>query len=85
VAWDVTVGDEAVWQWGLKFGRDFAISLRRRGPRRGDKWHFDEGVLAIGGKRIISGGLWTRMASSLTRWSRAGEMRSRLSGCSKSC
>ena len=35
---------------GLKFGRDIANSLRRRVPRRGDKWHLDEVVLSIGGK-----------------------------------
>jgi putative transposase len=30
---------ETIRQWGLKFGREFANRLRRRAPRRGDKWH----------------------------------------------
>ena len=47
----ITVSYETVRQWGLKFGRDIANRLRRRAPRRGDKWHLDEVVLAIGGKR----------------------------------
>src|SRR5689334_12555782 len=32
------VGDEHA-QWGLKFGQEFANRIRRRAPRRGDKWH----------------------------------------------
>ncbi|MYL85152.1 IS6 family transposase [Desulfovibrio aerotolerans] len=47
----ITVSYETVRQWGLKFGRDIANTLCRRAPRRGDKWHLDEVVLAIGGKR----------------------------------
>ncbi|MYL84642.1 IS6 family transposase [Desulfovibrio aerotolerans] len=41
----ITVSYETVRQWGLKFGRNIANRLRR-----GDKWHLDEVVLAIGGK-----------------------------------
>lgn len=40
-----------VRQWGLKFGRDIANNLRRRASCRGDKWHLDEVVLTIAGKR----------------------------------
>ena len=47
----ITVSYETVRPWGLKFGRDIANRLRRRAPRRGDKWHLDEVVLTIGGKR----------------------------------
>ena len=46
----ISVSYETVRQWGLKFGREFANSLHRRAPRRGDKWHLDEVVLTIGGK-----------------------------------
>jgi len=46
----ITVSYETIRQWGLKFGRDIANSLRRRAPRRGDKSHLDEVVLTIGGK-----------------------------------
>ena len=35
-------GITVVRQWGLKFGRNIANNLRRRAPRRGDKWHLDE-------------------------------------------
>jgi len=38
------VTHETIRQWSLKFGREFANRIRRRAPRRGDKWHLDEGV-----------------------------------------
>jgi putative transposase len=46
---------ETVRQWCLKFGQDFANELRRRVPRRGDKWHLDEVYLSINGRRFY---LW---------------------------
>ncbi len=42
---------ETIRQWGLKFGREFANRIRQRAPRRGDKWHLDEVVLTIAGKK----------------------------------
>ena len=47
----ITVSYETVHPLGLKFGRDIANTLRRRAPHRDDKWHRDEVVLTIGGKR----------------------------------
>ena len=47
----LSVTYETVRQWGLKFGRAFANRLRRRAPRRGDKWHLDEVVLTIAGQK----------------------------------
>jgi putative transposase len=47
----ITVSYETIREWGLKFGRDIANSLRRRAPRRGDKWHLDEVVLTIASKK----------------------------------
>jgi putative transposase len=38
-------------RWGLKFGREFANRIRRRAPRRGDKWHLDEVVITIAGNK----------------------------------
>ena len=37
----ISVTNETIRQWGLKFGREFANRIRRRAPRRGDKWHLD--------------------------------------------
>src|ERR1700760_4564416 len=42
---------EPIRQWGLKFGQEFADRIRRRAPRRGDKWHLDEVVISIAGKK----------------------------------
>ena len=47
----LSVTYETVRQWGLKFGREFANRLRWRAPCRGDKWHLDEVVLTIAGKK----------------------------------
>ena len=41
---------ETIRQWTLKFGQRFANELRRRQPRRGDKWHLDEMVITMNGK-----------------------------------
>src|SRR6266542_3474425 len=47
----VIVSHEAIRQWCTKFGAVFASGLRRRRARPGDKWHLDEVVLKINGKR----------------------------------
>ena len=45
---------ETVRQWCLKFGQTYANELRHRRPRCGDKWHLDEMVLTIRGKKHYS-------------------------------
>jgi len=47
----IVVSYETVRQWCLKFGQTYANELRRRRPRCGDKWHLDEVVLTIRGKK----------------------------------
>ena len=47
----ICVTHETIRQWGLKFGREFANRIRPRAPRRGDKWHLDEVVISIAGKK----------------------------------
>src|SRR5918996_2159729 len=47
----ILVSHETVRQWGLKFGQGFANEIRRRLPRPGDKWHLDEVVITIAGKK----------------------------------
>ena len=47
----IVVTYETVRQWCLKFGQTYANELRRRRPRCGDKWHMDEMVLTIRGKK----------------------------------
>ena len=47
----ILVSHETVRQWALKFGQDFATQIRRRLPAPGDKWHLDEVVISIAGKR----------------------------------
>ena len=44
------VSNESIRQGGLKFGQTYANVLRRRQPKRGDKWHLDEVYLTISGK-----------------------------------
>ena len=47
----ISVTYETIRQWGLKFGREYANRLRRRALRRADKWHLDEVVISIAGKK----------------------------------
>jgi putative transposase len=43
----VAVSYETIREWGLRFGRIFANTLKRRGARPGDKWHLDEVFIRI--------------------------------------
>ena len=43
---------ETVRRWVAKFGPRFARELRRRRPRPSGRWHLDEMVLTIAGKRV---------------------------------
>jgi putative transposase len=38
----IVVSYETIRDWGLRFGRLFANTLRQRRPRPGDKWSLDE-------------------------------------------
>jgi transposase-like protein len=49
------VSYETIRRWVLKFGPAFARRLRRRRPRPSSRWHLDEMVVPIGGKRMY---LW---------------------------
>ena len=43
---------EAIRCWTLKFGQAFAQNLRRSRPKSTGRWHLDEMVVTIGGKRM---------------------------------
>jgi len=43
----VVVSYESIREWGLRFGRLFANTLKRRRPKPGDKWHLGEVFLRI--------------------------------------
>jgi putative transposase len=48
----VIVSHQTVRLWAEKFGRYFANDIRKRSAGRlGDKWHLDEVVIIIGGKK----------------------------------
>jgi len=47
----IVVSHEMVRQWALKFGQGFANKIRRRLPAPGDKWHLDEVVISISGRK----------------------------------
>src|SRR5208337_1725521 len=47
----IMVSHEAVRRWAEKVGRDFANQIRRRAPQFRDKWHLDEVVITIRGKK----------------------------------
>lgn len=47
----IIVSHETVRFWVIKFGRQYAKSIRRDRPRAGDKWHLDEVAISICGKK----------------------------------
>jgi putative transposase len=47
----IEVSHETVRQWALKFGQSLASKIRRRLPAPGDKWHLDEVVISIAGRK----------------------------------
>lgn len=47
----ILVSHETVRRWAEKIGWDFADKIRRRGARLNDKWHLDEVVVTINGKK----------------------------------
>src|ERR687895_1092120 len=47
----IIVSHETVRQWAMKFGQGFAHQIRRRLPASGDKWHLDEVVISIAGRK----------------------------------
>src|SRR5258705_10128201 len=46
------VSYETVRRWVLKFGPGIARKLRRCRPRPSDRWHLDQMVVRIAGKRM---------------------------------
>jgi putative transposase len=81
----IEVSHETIRQWGLKFGQEFANIIRWRLPRPGDKWHLDEVVLKIAGRKHY---LWRAVDQHgvvLEFWSSAGATGRRPSGCCASC
>ena len=51
----VEISYETVRRWVLKFGPVIARRLRRRRPQPSDRWHLDEMVVRIAGRRMY---LW---------------------------
>jgi putative transposase len=51
VARGIDVTHESLRHWAEKFGREFAKRIRRRAPARRDKWHMDEVVISIRGRK----------------------------------
>jgi putative transposase len=54
------VSYETIRRWVLKFGPGFAKRLRRQRPRPSTRWHLDEMVVFIGGRRLY---LWRAVDS----------------------
>ena len=46
----IDLSHETVRTWCLRFGQEYANEIKRRAPRRGDKWHLDEMFLVMKGK-----------------------------------
>lgn len=55
----IEVSHETVRKWSLKFGRVIANGIRRPRPQGGGKWHLDEMIVTIAGKKHY---LWRAVA-----------------------
>ena len=69
---EVPLGDETVRLWAVKFGLGIARRIRSTALARGDKWHLDEVVITINGKKHW---LWRAVDQHdavLECWSKAG-------------
>src|SRR5690606_14079091 len=51
----IEVSYETIRCWTLRFGRQFAHNLWRSRPRPTGRWHLDEMVVKVGGRRMF---LW---------------------------
>ena len=49
---ELEISYETVRRWVLKFGPSIARRLRRHRPRPSDRWHLDEMVVRIAGRRM---------------------------------
>ena len=47
----ISLSHESIREWSLAFGQTYANAIKRRSPRRGDKWHMDEMCLVMNGKK----------------------------------
>jgi putative transposase len=47
----IVVSYESIRDWGLRFGRMFANTLKRRRPRPDDKWFLDKVFIRIRGEQ----------------------------------
>ena len=47
----IIISYETIREWSLTFGQTYANEIKRRAPRRGDKWHMDEMCLVMKGKK----------------------------------
>jgi putative transposase len=50
----IQVSYESIRLWCRKFGPLLASELRRRHPRRGDKWFLDEVALTMNKRRVLA-------------------------------
>ena len=71
----IIVSHQTIRLWAEKFGRTFANQIRQRSRgRRGDKWHLDEAVVSIGGKKHWLWRAVDQMVSSWRFWCKAAAM-----------
>ena len=64
----ITVSRETVRKWVNRFGRHFSDCVKRDRPEATDKWHLDEVVIPINGRKfwlwravaVVRRGVWSR-------------------------
>jgi hypothetical protein len=63
----IALSYETIRSWNLTFGQSYANDVKRRAPRRGDKWHMDEMCLSTWSSRSIRS-LWSTPPQNPPIW-----------------
>jgi putative transposase len=81
----IDVSNETVRRWFLKFGRLIACNLRQSRPQPSPRWHLDEMVIKIRGRKHW---LWRAVddeARFWISWCNPGDAPNRPGDCCESC
>ena len=61
----IEVSYETIRCWTIKFGPQIARNLKRRRPAPSPRWHLDEMVCSVGGRRMY---LWRAVDDEARSW-----------------
>ena len=82
----LTVSNESIRRWVLKFGPVIGKNLRGTQPKHHSRWHLDEMVVSIAGRQMY---MWRALSTAKVRfsrsWSSPNATKPRRCGCYGNC